>query len=313
MREKKPYGERTRLNDSDTPKRKYILAYEGKDTEPIYFNMIDNKKTELGIDSLVVLSPIIRSFSEDGWSHPKKIAEAIVETLEIQKSGDYPYKMIIDWIAEYLNSNDIVKIKCEKIQSELQNMCKNELSVSLSDTIDFENLDKEIERILNCYINSDETVKVDDLIEYAKSIIKDNTITFDPTIDHLCLIVDRDCKSFKSDQYDQVMHICDDNSIDLYVTNPCFEFWLLLHFDDVIDIDQVKLLENKKDNGRTFAEIELRKRMTYTKSSYNANTLFRKIPNAIANEKKFCEELVGLKTSIGSNIGILLSQMQELE
>ena len=313
MREKKPYGERTRLNDSDTPKRKCILAYEGKDTEPIYFNMIDNKKTELGIDSLVVLSPIIRSFSEDGWSHPKKIAEAIVETLEIQKSGDYPYKMIIDWIAEYLNSNDIVKIKCEKIQSELQNMCKNELSVSLSDTIDFENLDKEIERILNCYINSDETVKVDDLIEYAKSIIKDNTITFDPTIDHLCLIVDRDCKSFKSDQYDQVMHICDDNSIDLYVTNPCFEFWLLLHFDDVIDIDQVKLLENKKDNGRTFAEIELRKRMTYTKSSYNANTLFRTIPNAIANEKKFCEELVGLKTSIGSNLGILLSQMQKLE
>ena len=64
MREKKTYGERTRVNDSDDPKRKYILAYEGKDTEPIYFNMIDNRKTDLGIDSLVVLSPIVRSLSE---------------------------------------------------------------------------------------------------------------------------------------------------------------------------------------------------------------------------------------------------------
>lgn len=313
MREKKPYGERTRLNDSDTPKRKYILAYEGKDTEPIYFNMIDNKKTELGIDSLVVLSPIIRSFSEDGWSHPKKIAEAIVETLVIQDSGIYPYKKIIDWIAEYLYTNGFLTIKCDTIKSKLQYLCEGELNLSVDDTIDFDDLENEIERILACYKTNNDPLSIEDLTECAKSIIETNTIIFDPQIDHLCLIVDRDCKSFKEDQYDKVIKICNENHIDLYVTNPCFEFWLLLHFDDVIDIDQVKLLENKKDNGRTFAEIELRKRMTYTKSSYNANTLFRKIPNAIANEKKFCEELVGLKTSIGSNIGILLSQMQELE
>ncbi len=313
MREKKPYGERTRLNDSDTPKRKYILAYEGKDTEPIYFNMIDNKKTELGIDSLVVLSPIIRSFSEDGWSHPKKIAEAIVETLVIQDSGIYPYKKIIDWIAEYLYTNGFLTIKCDTIKSKLQYLCEGKLNLSVDDTIDFDDLENEIERILACYKTNNDPLSIEDLTECAKSIIETNTIIFDPQIDHLCLIVDRDCKSFKEDQYDKVIKICNENHIDLYVTNPCFEFWLLLHFDDAIDIDQVKLLENKKDNGRTFAEIELRKRMTYTKSSYNANTLFRKIPNAIANEKKFCEELVGLKTSIGSNIGILLSQMQELE
>ena len=30
------------------------------------------------------------------------------------------------------------------------------------------------------------------------------------------------------------------------LTNSCFEFWLLLHFDKVFELEQNKLLENPK-------------------------------------------------------------------
>ena len=32
----------------------------------------------------------------------------------------------------------------------------------------------------------------------------------------------------------------------IYITNPCFEFWLLMHFDDVKELDPELLLENPK-------------------------------------------------------------------
>ena len=36
----------------------------------------------------------------------------------------------------------------------------------------------------------------------------------------------------------------------------------------------------------------------------------KNIDNAINNEKKFCEDIVGLENSIGSNIGKLISEMR---
>ena len=314
MREKKEYADRTRLHSSDLPKKKYILAFEGTDTEPIYFNMIDERKVELGIDSLVMISPIIRSFSESGCSHPKVIAEKLMETLTIQSSGKYPMRRIIDWIVEYLFSNKILEIGSDKINTDLQDICCNELHLSLEEDVEYNDLEQSVTQILNCYIAQLAPLSIADLAECAKSIIDSNQIVYDPEFDVLCLIVDRDRKSFKDEQYDWVLEFCHKYRIKLFVSNPCFEFWLLLHYDDVIDIDQDALKINKKDkrrNGRTFAERELKRRMPqYTKTAYPAHVLFSRISKALANEKLFCEELTGLKESIGSNIGLLISQMQ---
>ena len=224
MREKKGFSERTRLHDSNVPKRKYILAFEGKDTEPIYFDMVDRKKKELGINSLVELSPIVRSFSEDGWSHPKKIAETIVDKLKIQSSGKYPINEIIDWIVEYLYSIGERTIQSKTIKDDLQDICENELDMVLDNRIDYEKLADLIECILDRYNQRNCVLSFEELQKRAKEIIQENNITYDPEFDHLCLIVDRDRRSFKDEQYNEVLTMCVDNRIDLYISNPCFEF-----------------------------------------------------------------------------------------
>ena len=53
--------------------------------------------------------------------------------------------------------------------------------------------------------------------------------------------------------------VLEDNNLNLGITNPCFEFFLLLHFDDISDLDLDKLKENKKTGNKTYVERQLAK------------------------------------------------------
>lgn len=62
---------------------------------------------------------------------------------------------------------------------------------------------------------------------------------------------------------------------------------------------------------RRYAENELRRIYPrYNKSSYQAEALVKGIDKAIENEKKFCEDAEGLKETVGSNIGVLITWMR---
>ena len=94
---------------------------------------------------------------------------------------------------------------------------------------------------------------------------------------------------------------------------PCFEFWLLLHFDEVFQLDKQKLLDNPKVTAkRRYAENELRRIYPgYSKTRYYAEPFVRDIDKAIENEKEFCEDIEELKDSVGSNIGKLICEMRK--
>ena len=77
MRENRTFAERTKVLKTDEANKKYFLVYEGSDTEVIYFDAIRSLREDIGINPLIELIPIIRSFSEEGWSNPKKILDRI--------------------------------------------------------------------------------------------------------------------------------------------------------------------------------------------------------------------------------------------
>ena len=89
----------------------------------------------------------------------------------------------------------------------------------------------------------------------------------------------------------------------------------MLHFDEVFDLDEEKLLKNPRATAkRRYAEDELRKICPrYNKSSYHAEVLVRNIDKAIENEKKFCEDIEKLECSVGSNIGKLIKEMRNVK
>ncbi len=66
--------------------------------------------------------------------------------------------------------------------------------------------------------------------------------------DQLWLVIDRDSQSWKPKEMAEVGRACQQKNYYLAVSNPCFELWLLLHFEDVAVQDEKRrnqVLENK--------------------------------------------------------------------
>lgn len=102
MRESRTFAERTKVLKSDEVTKKYFLVYEGSETEILYFDAIYSLREEIGINPLIELIPIIRSFSEEGWSNPKKILDRVIENLQESKEKCISYETLLNRIMDYL-------------------------------------------------------------------------------------------------------------------------------------------------------------------------------------------------------------------
>ena len=312
MRERKNFAERTRISKEDRTRKKYFLVCEGNRTEGIYFNTINELKDKIGINPLIEIISIERTYTEEGWSNPKKILEQLLKDLEEIENGKISYKTLVDKIIEIIMEDEKISSKILKeISSEkmIENI-KNDIE-SLDNIV--ENVEEDCEFLLNMIIKKLFLTieEIPNILEIVLKNIENKQITYSEDIDKMCLIVDRDKKSFKEEQYNYVKEECKKKNFKLYVTNPCFEFWLLLHFDEVHLINKEELLENKRASSKVrFVESELKKYFPYNKNKYNAELLIEKIDLAIENEKRFCEDIERLKNELGSNVGLLIQELK---
>ena len=315
MRESRTFAERTKVLKSDEVVKKYFLIYEGSDTEVIYFDAVRTMRESIGINPLIELIPIIRSFSEEGWSNPKKILDRVIENLRESKEQFISYESLLNRIMDYLYETKVIttsKILARNIWKTMLQTCDKKLKKSTEDRVD--NIETSCRILMEDLCEEYEVVNI---VEDISEIIKDSGLTYEEGFDQICLIVDRDKDSFistpENNQYKYVLDKCNKMGFQFCVTNPCFEFWLLLHFDEVFELDEEKLLNNSKVTAkRRYAENELRKIWPgYNKSSYHSEKLVKNIDKAIENEKKFCEDIEQLENSVGSNIGRLVQKMRQ--
>lgn len=149
--------------------------------------------------------------------------------------------------------------------------------------------------------------------------LKNYKITFEKDFDYLCIVADRDPESFFDWQFDDVLKNCQNKGFKFLLSNPNFEFWLLMHSDEVLSVDKEKIKLNEKINKNSKSSVrflpnELRKVLgKYKKNSYNADLLVHSIDTAIKNEKVFSEDLTNLKTKIGSNIGLFIEELRKIK
>lgn len=259
MREKRDFAQRTRVLPSDQVRKKYFLVYEGEDTELIYFEAVNRYRDQIGIHPLIEMIPLVRSYSEKGWSNPKKILGRVLANLKEQAIS---YETLLNWIMDYFQEDRNIaanKFKLKDIWNILIWICKEKLHVELHDTVP----DAKVACEMIAEHFATET-GIDKMIENVSDIIKGRNITFAEGLDKICFVVDRDRESFVShpenDQYGYVLQQCRNRGFGFYLTNPCFEFWLLLHFDDVMELNREHLLKNPKASAkRRYTEQELRK------------------------------------------------------
>lgn len=310
MRESRTFAERTKILKSDEASKNYFFIYEGAETEAIYFDAINFLREDIGINPVIKLVPIIRSYSEDGWSNPKKILDRVIQNLKESKEKIISYETLLNRIMDYFYEVEIIttsRVLARKIWETMKKVCNEELKKTLDDIVE------DIEKVCNTLVEAvQKECNIENIVEDISDIIKDGGLIYEEGFDKICLIVDRDKESFSSEQYKYVMDTCEEKGFYLCVTNPCFEFWLLLHFDQVLELDNNKLLENPKvSSKRRYVEDELCKLIRYKKSFYKAEELVKNVDIAIKNQKRFCEDIGEIENCVGSNIGKLIEDMRK--
>lgn len=166
---------------------------------------------------------------------------------------------------------------------------------------------------------------IDDLINKInldpsiETIISNNSLTelikkqstYCPDIDKIIIIGDRDRQSFVDKQYDRVLDLIKDRNIDLIISNPCLEFWFLLHYTDAKEINKKEW--NSLPDAAQLVINELKKFETkYKKTNINIRNYIGKEDTAIKNAKLYSTNLVDLKNNIGTNMEKLFEILKEM-
>lgn len=281
-----------RQSEVNNYKKKFFIVSEGAETEPKYFE----KLNEFAIKENITIINILRDYAKQGYSNPThiiKLLKSFMDNSTCEITVEELKNKISNW--EHENSG---KINLEDTINKLDKIYSND-----SYRIQEENLEE-----LFIYLFRNEIYK--DIAEKFTKYFNAQDVTYAPQIDSLNMVIDRDKESFSNEQYDEVVKFCKENNVNLYVSNPNFELWLYMHFDEFDNEDSEKLYKNEKVNkSRRYLEKRLHDVCKYKKNYIEFSKFKPGIRNAIKREKKLCEDTKDLKYTLGSNVGILVNQM----
>lgn len=291
MRIKEQFAQE-RTSEERLYRSKYFIASEGQTTEPKYFEKLNQSV----ISENVTIINVLRDYAYLGNSNPTYLIGLLTEFLNCngtEISVSELKNKIANWNHE--NSN---KINISEINSNLDSTYGSDSYRIPRD---------ELEQLFMNLFKSD---IYKDLATNFSLYFMAQDVTYSPTTDTLNMVIDRDKDSFNVKQYEEVLKFCEKNNINLYVSNPCFEFWLFLHFKEIENEDKQKLLENPKVNSsRRYIEKRLHDICKYNKTRFSFEQFEDKIHDAIMREKQYEEDVNKLKDNLGTNVGKLVEHI----
>ena len=142
-----------------------------------------------------------------------------------------------------------------------------------------------------------------------------NFKAYDSKIDEIWLIFDRDPETLFKHQYDKVKAICEVYDLNIGMTNPNFEFWLLLHLPGIQDYNREELFQNKKDRstGKRYLERELNYRLPggYNKGNIKFERFKDTVDLALEQSGAFETKECNILTNLGTTVQNLILKMKE--
>jgi hypothetical protein len=132
--------------------------------------------------------------------------------------------------------------------------------------------------------------------------------------DELWMIIDTD--RWKS--IPNIIKACNDlENMFVAVSNPCFEFWLLLHIKDVQEYNEEELellFRNKKIGNRNYIETKIIEIAgSYNKTNLKTEDFFPNIDTAVLRAKNLDQPQEEYPTKLGSHIYKLIEKLKKVE
>ncbi len=271
--------DRTSEEEKVKPKRVIFISVEGVDTEKNYFELLN--KT---LDNSVIKLEILKQRKHNAYSSPHKVLELLQEYLELRRGHVIPDNAILFQCLD--DAYDVGAI--EDILSRGEG------------TREF----KKLALTLN-------NAGID--IAYRKYL---KQVQSDDESDVFCIIIDRDSASHRRETIMSCIDYCNENDILFCISNPCFEFWLLLHVCDVLTEfadELVKIHKNEKVSDKhTFVSRELSQRAGHAKKIPHGafqNKYLNNIRLAMTRAQSFAQEANIIVDSIGTNLPHLMEKI----
>lgn len=265
------------------PEKRVFLSVEGNATEKEYFDGLSKNRTKIGINAKVDVE-VLRRGKKDTNSAPQQVIELLEEYIRLREQ----------------NEDDILQ--------EVSEQFKERFSLDFIKQF-LEDPDKLPKKQKNLFVTELKKIGYD--INYWKYLKK-----YNDELDEFAVLIDRDMQTHSESNMLECIKYCRDNGYKCYITNPCFEFWLLMHLADIEaefgdQLDKIK--ENKKvSEQHTFVSKEVSDRAHHGKSGINfARKYLPHIDKAVIQAKKFpCNENE-LVDSIGCNLWRLIEDLKK--
>ncbi len=285
-----------RHNKTNKFKARYFLLFEGNKTEPQYFlNLFDKNKDNCTKGELYKNILITERVGDPYNSFPLKVLNYAINL----KENKVDAKSIAEGIIKELKTN-------KAFNSQLTNEIRQDVLNQLEglENINLNEISKVLDDInLDIYDYIDQKMILRNVNNYISK-----TFVYDNTLDEIHVIIDRDKQSLTEEDYNECINIAANNGIKLYVTNPCIEYWFIMHWNKEYSFDENEMLENKKGpskNSKNYAK-QLWSRIKSEKSNNVATSRcydFEHIKNAIEIiDSNYSTELLELKNNLGSNL-----------
>lgn len=273
-------GNRFERPETQSIKRVVFLSVEGEVTERRYFEFVRESRETLGIKSVVEIHVLRRG---DSSSSPEKVVELLENYLEVRNNNDFLAEVDKlelkhydkEFIHKYLEAPDTIDVK-EKRQFE--------------GFLKEEQLDLAYLLFLNKFKGSDNGEN-----------------------DVFGIVIDRDAGNHSPENMARIFDECDEKGYRCFLTNPRFEFWLLLHVADVKSEYPDELEKMLDFNDETVDKHLLEKTGGGKKIQRKTfDTYF--LPNidtAIERANGLCTSRNELLDQLGSTLGELFELLRE--
>ena len=273
-------GNRFERPETQSIKRVVFLSVEGEVTERRYFEFVRESRETLGIKSVVEIHVLRRG---DSSSSPEKVVELLENYLEVRNNNDFLAEVDKlelkhydkEFIHKYLEAPDTIDVK-EKRQFE--------------GFLKEEQLDLTYLLFLNKFKGSDNGEN-----------------------DVFGIVIDREAGNHSPENMARIFDECDEKGYRCFLTNPRFEFWLLLHVADVKSEYPDELEKMLNFNDETVDKHLLEKTGGGKKIQRKTfDTYF--LPNidtAIERANGLCTSRNKLLDQLGSTLGKLFELLRE--
>ena len=154
------------------------------------------------------------------------------------------------------------------------------------------------------------------LIIFAEAQKSNPDLHFDRDHDEMIIVFDTDIFETKSPAYPDILAAASSSGDIVAVTNPAFELFLLLHFENSFETDILpnadEILKNEKDGNYTYIYRLLQHRTGInSKTNSRIGELALNVETAIAQEVYLNQDPVTCKGQLTCNIGKIIDSIRK--